>query len=103
MQSAEINEFFWFDPAAPRMLGYATNLSIAREAEAKAISINAELLDRANKQPSGKWLWLQLQPEDAMGLVATILALATEEQWDVRPDFRDAVERIRLSSKPVKH
>jgi hypothetical protein len=87
MQSAEINEFFYFDPAAPRMLGYATALSIAREDGAKAISITAELLDRANKQPSGKWLWLQVQPEDAMALVATILALATEEQMGGPPGF----------------
>jgi hypothetical protein len=103
MQSTEIDNLFYFDPAAPRMIGYATAPSIVREDGAIAISITAELLDRANKQPSGKWLWLQVQPEDALVLVAAILALATTEGWPLQPNIVEAVDRFRLSDKPVTH
>ena len=103
MTPTEIDDLFYFDPAAPRMVGYATNASIARDKTARAVLACAELLDRQDKAPSGKWLWLQIQPEDALKFAATILALAIEEQWPIRPDFLEMVERIQLSGKSQKH
>jgi hypothetical protein len=102
MQPAELNNFFYFDSTNSRMMGYGTTPSIAHEDGAIAISITAQLLDRANKMPSGKWLWLQLQPEDAVALAGAILVLATAEGWPIRPDFLDAIEWIRLSGE-AKH
>lgn len=79
MTPAELDALFFSDPSVPRIIGYGTDASIVREDGARAISITVQLLDRASKQPSGKWLWLQLQPEDALVLAAAILVHAREE------------------------
>jgi hypothetical protein len=103
ISAQDLEGLFLFDPAAPRMMGFAITPSTVSDSTAQAVSICFELLDRAEKKPSGKWIWLQLQPAHAVALAASILALAKQEQWPLRPDFLELVERIRLSNKSQAH
>ena len=84
-------------------MGYATNLSLLRDDSAIAVTATGQLLDRQTKQPTDKWIGLQMQPADALALAASILVLAKAEGWPIRPDFLDLVERIRLSDPTKKH
>jgi hypothetical protein len=99
----KLDRLFWSDQAADRLVGYGSNVSIARDNRAAAISICAQLLHRSDKTPSGKWLWLQLQPGDALVLAASILAHAMEKGWPIAPDFLEQIERIRLSPDAERH
>jgi hypothetical protein len=94
---------FYFDPAAPRAMGYTTNLSLVRDSAVEAVAVAAQLLDRETKQPSNKWIWLQMQPADALALAASILVHAREEGWPVRPDFLELVQQVSLSKKDQQH
>src|SRR5690348_13138211 len=102
MTSDEFSKEFYFDPSAPRAMGYATNLSLVRDAGASAVTATAQLLDRNTKEPTNRWIWLQMQPQDALALAASILVLARDEHWPVRPDFLELVERVQLN-KTGKH
>jgi hypothetical protein len=44
-----------------------------------------------------------MQPADAMALAASILVLAKNEGWPVRPDFLDLVEQVSLGKKGQQH
>ena len=99
MTPAEAINLFYFDPSTPRMTGYGVNASIVRDVGATAISACVELLNRPELTPSGKFLWVQLQPSDALALAAAILVHAKEEGWPINPDLLNHVERISLAGK----
>lgn len=96
---ADFSDLFLVDPVAPRMMGYARNPSLIRDDPAKAPAICVELQTRNNFQPSGKFLWLQIEPAHALALAGTILALAKEDNWPVHPNLVDLIETVGLAKK----
>ena len=95
----EFCNFFHFDQTAPRVVGYATRPALVRDEGVAAVSACFQLLSRTDKRATDKWLWLQLQPPDAIALAASILAQAKDQKWVVQPDFWELVERFRLPKK----
>jgi hypothetical protein len=101
--ASDLEALFQFDPNTPRIVGFGSSAGIARDDQATAIAVCAELLHPEKKQPSGKWLFLQLQPRDALALVAAILAHAKEKNWSIDSSLLDAIERIKISPENKKH
>jgi|SRR6516164_2854346 hypothetical protein len=99
MKPEELSNEFIFDPTKSRAMGFVSNVAIVRDSLASGVTATAQLLDRETKQPSNKWIWLQMQPADALALAASILVLAKKEQWQIRPDLLELVQEISLSRK----
>ena len=68
---AELIELFAIHPDTPKIRAHGNSASIAHEpdSQATAIAICVQLLNPKDKMPAGKWLWLQVQPVDALKLL----------------------------------
>ena len=93
----EFSKEFYLDPSVSYAMGHVSNCGCQRDAAATVVTATFQLLDRGTKQSSGKWLWFQMQPHDALALAASILALAKDAQWTLPADFDQLVERVSMS------
>jgi hypothetical protein len=102
--ATELAELFDFHPATPRIVGFGSNAGLMRErdSQATAVAVTAELLHPKDKKPSGKWLLLQLQPADALILVAAILVHAQEQGWPIPENLIERIEHVRFPAKDEK-
>ncbi len=103
--SQDILRLFKTHPETPRIVGFGWNAGVMRDTldddnPNKAIAITAQLLDPDSHEQSGKWLFLQLQPEDAMILAKCILQVAKDRGWP-EPDAK--IVRTRFSDSATIH
>ena len=101
----DLKTLFRIHPDSPRIVGFGWNAGIVRETigdddPVKAIAINVQLLDPDSKEQSGKWLILQLQPDDAMILAKCILQVAETLNW---PEPDAEIIRTRLGGDETRH
>lgn len=87
MTPKEFSSEFVFDPKEPRAMAYVSNVAIVHDSSAPAVTAAAQLLEPETRQPSNKWIILQMERSDALVLAASIMALARDQQWPVRRDF----------------
>ncbi len=94
---AELTKLFHFDPKTPRISAYGRNAMIASDpiGQATALGVTAELLSPDTKKPSGKWLFFQLLPRDAVNLAIGILAVAKEKGWPIPAEYEALREQDR--------
>ncbi len=102
---AEIVELFDFHADTPQIVGFGSDAALLRErdSQATAVAVAVQLLRPKDKTPSGKFLWLQVQPADALKLAASILSHAQEKQWPIDPELWGSIQRIQLQSKAQRH
>jgi len=102
---AEIVELFDFRADTTQLMGFGSDAALVRERDslATAVAIAVQLLNSKDKTPSGRFLWIQVQPVDALKIAASILSHAQEKQWPINPDLLGSIERIQLQSKAQKH
>ncbi len=101
----DLKTLFRIHPDTPRIVGFGWNAGIVRETigdddPVKAIAISAQLLDPDSHEQSGKWLILQLQPENAMILAKCILRVAEIRNW---PEPYAEIIRTRLAGDETRH
>src|SRR5215469_8988322 len=95
---AELVEVFGIHPETPRIRALGTHAAIVRErdTEATAIAIGVQLLRLTELKPSGKSLYLQVQPPDALNIAASILSHAIEKGWPIDPGLLESIQRIQV-------
>ena len=98
----DVLSLFQIHPDTTFIAGFGWNACIMQmpDDSAKAIAVTAQLLHPGTFEESGKWLALQLQPEDAMILAKCILEVGKERGWP-EPDFE--IVRTRLAGETTKH
>ena len=101
----DLKTLFRVHPDSTKIMGFGWNAGIIRDTAggsdpSKAIAVTAQLLDPDLHEQSGKWLVLQLQPEDAMILARCILQVAEEGDW---PEPDAEVIRTRLAGGETRH
>lgn len=77
-------------------LGAGAAIVRERDTEAAAIALCVQLLRLRDLSPSGKWLYLQVLPRDALTIVASILSHAVEKEWPIDPDVWEAIQRLQM-------
>jgi hypothetical protein len=92
-------ELFAADQTGLRLLGYISSPTAVRSDTETAVTVVDELLDRANQQPSNKWLALQMRPEDALKLAISVLGLAKDAGWKIPQNALDLVEQVSMGAK----
>jgi hypothetical protein len=102
---AELIELFAIHPDTPKIRAHGEDASIAHEpdSQATAIAICVQLLNPKDKMPADKWLWLQVQPVDALKIAASILSHALVQGWKLPPNLLASVQRVRLEPNTKKH
>jgi len=94
MTPKDLSSEFVFDPKEPRAMGYVSNVAIVHDTAAPTVTAAAQLLEPETRQPSNKWIILQMERSDALVLAASIMALARDQHWPLRKDFIDLVHQI---------
>jgi hypothetical protein len=103
--AAELTEVFGFHPETPRIRALGTQSAIAHEpdSEATAVAIAVQLLRLSDLTPSGKSLYLQVQPQDALNIAASILSLALRKGWTIDPDLMASIQRVQVPPSNQQH
>jgi hypothetical protein len=100
MTPKEFSSEFVFDPKEPRAMCYVSSIAIVHDTAATAVTVASQLLEPETRQPSNKWMVLQMERSDALVLAASIMALAGDQQWPVRKDFFDLVQQLSAKDQP---
>ena len=88
-QKSELDDLLQFSPDHSRVGAYARSATLETDPTglAAAIGVTAELLTLEGREPTGKFLMLQMIPNDAVKLAIGILAVAEERGWPI-PEFQ---------------
>ena len=91
-QKSELTDLLRFSPDLGRAGAYCRNAMIETDPTglAAAVGVRAELLTLDGREPTGKFLMLQMIPNDAVGLAIGILAVAKERGWSI-PEEQEAI------------
>jgi hypothetical protein len=102
--AAELTDVFGFHPETSRIRALGTQAAIVREAdsEATAIAVGVQLLRLSDQTPSGKSLYLQLQPQDALTIAAAIFVHARERGWPIEV-LLESIQRVRVPPSKQQH
>ncbi len=91
-QEPKLTDLLRFSPDLGRAGAYGRNAMIETDPTglAAAVGVTAELLTLDGREPTGKFLMIQMIPNDAVNLAIGILAVAKERGWPI-PEEHEAI------------
>jgi len=94
---SELIDLLHFLPDLGRVGAYGRNAMIEADPTgvAAAIGVTTELLTLDGREPTGKFLMIQIIPNNAVNLAVGILAVAKERGWPMPEEYEAISEKDR--------
>ena len=98
-QKSELTDLLHFFPDLGRVGAYGRNAMIEADPTgiSASIGVTTELLTLDGREPTGKFLMIQVTPNNAVNLAVEILAVAKERGWPV-PEEYEAINKQDLKT-----
>ena len=98
-QKSELTELLHFFPDLGRVGAYGRNAMIEVDPTglSASIGVTTELLTLDGREPTGKFIMIQIIPNNAVKLAVGILAVAKERGWPI-PEGIDTLSEVVFPS-----